>query len=222
MGRGLRLQKITLFIFILLFAVDCENDPGMRVSIKPILDKRLEKIHLFPLHAGFFIEPSLCYLNQEEWQTNMIVGKHHYIFPIGEPCVKSIKNMMIRVFDKVTVLNELPNHEQMERIGLEAVLMLQLKASELELIVEESVWRAIGKHSLSIQASFFDQDLQRIFDDELCAEGKYLDLIDYETEGGWWKTAGPKYGPAVEDAIEKIVFQLAQKLIASRERIISK
>lgn len=46
-----------------------------------------------------------------------------------------------------------------------------------------------------------------------------LDLIDFETEGGWWKTAGPKYGPAVEDSIEKIVFKLAQRLIASREQM---
>ncbi|WKZ20344.1 MAG: hypothetical protein QY310_07200 [Candidatus Jettenia sp. CY-1] len=217
----MRLQKIPLFIFILFFVVDCENNPGKRISIKPVLDKRLKEIHSFPFHAGLFIEPSLRYLNQEEWQTSMIVGKHHYIFPIGESFARSVEDMMMRVFDKVTVLDELPNHGQMERIGLEAVLMLQLKASELELIVEESVWRAIGNHYLSIQASFFDKDLQEIFHEELRAEGRYLDLIDYETEGGWWKTDGPKYGPAVEDAIEKIVFKLAQKLITSGELIVS-
>ena len=66
--------------------------------------------------------------------------------------------------------------------------MVQLKASKLELIVEESVWRAIGKHYLSV-CFLFGQNLNKIFD-ELAVEGKNLDLIDYETEGGWWKISG--------------------------------
>ena len=51
----------------------------------------------------------------------------------------------------------------------------------------------------------------KIFEDGLSVEGKNLDLIDFETEGGWWKISGPKYGPAVEDSIEKLVFKLAQR-----------
>lgn len=172
-----------------------------------------------PCHAGLFIEPSLRHFNQEEWQTSMIVGIHHYVFPIGEPLARSIEEMTKMVFDKVTILNELPNRELIEKTGLDVVLTVQLKESELDLIVEESVWRAIGKHYLSIQASLSGKNLNKIFEDEFIAEGKNLDLIDFETEGGWWKTAGPKYGPAVEDSIEKIVFKLAQRLIASREQI---
>lgn len=90
------------------------------------------------------------------------------------------------------------------------------------MIVEESVWRAIGKHYLSVHVSFLDKNLNKIFEDELAVEGKNLDLIDYETEGGWWKISGPKYGSAVEDSIEKLVFKLAQGLIAFREKIIIK
>lgn len=123
------------------------------------------------------------------------------------------------VFSKVAILNELPSRELIEKIGLEAVLIARLKESKLDLIVEDSVWRAIGKHYLSIRASLLDKNLNTLFEDELVAEGKNLDLIDFETEGGWWKTAGPKYGPAVEDPIEKIVFKLAQRLIASGEQM---
>ena len=50
------------------------------------------------------------------------------------------------------------------------------------MIVEESVWRAIGKHYLAIQASLLDKNLNKIFEDELTVEGKNLDLIDYHTE----------------------------------------
>lgn len=205
-----------------LLIVGCANGRGMKVPIAPTLDKRFKEMQPIPLHAGLFIEPSLRHFSQEEWQTNMIVGIHHYVFPIGEALAKSIEEMTKMVFSKVTILNELPNRELIEKTGLEAVLTVQLKESKLELIVEESVWRAIGKHDLSIQVSMLDKNLNKIFEDELTAAGKNLDLIDFETEGGWWKTAGPKYGPAVEDSIEKIVFKLAQRLIASKEQMVNK
>ena len=216
------MKKITLFILVFLFAVSCAHEQGMKVRIKPVLDKRLKQIQPIPLHVGLFIEPSLRYFRQEERQVSMIVGIHHYVFPVGEPLAKSIAEMTKRVFNKVTVLQELPGREMIEKTGLEAVLSVQLTGSKLELIVEESVWRAIGKHNLSIRVSFLDRNLNRIFEDDFTAEGKNLDLIDYETEGGWWRTAGPKYGPAVEDSIEKITEKLAQRLIASREQIANK
>jgi len=116
----------------------------------------------------------------------------------------------------------MPCREMIEKSGIETVLILKFNTSRLELIVEESVWRAIGKHYLTIQVSFLDKNLNKTFEDELAVEGKNLDLIDYETEGGWWKTSGPKYGPAVEDSIEKIVFKLAQRLIESEGQIVNK
>ncbi|KXK32150.1 MAG: hypothetical protein UZ01_00611 [Candidatus Brocadia sinica] len=213
------MKKVIVFILMFLLVTGCANSRGKKVSIVPMLDKRYKAMQSIPCHAGLFIEPSLRHFNQEEWQTSMIVGIHHYVFPIGEPLARSIEEMTKMVFDKVTILNELPNRELIEKTGLDVVLTVQLKESELDLIVEESVWRAIGKHYLSIQASLSGKNLNKIFEDEFIAEGKNLDLIDFETEGGWWKTAGPKYGPAVEDSIEKIVFKLAQRLIASREQI---
>ena len=194
----------------------------MKVIIKPTLDKRLKEVQPIPLHVGLFIEPSLRHFSQEEWQTDMIAGMHHYIFPIGEPLAKNIDAMARKVFNRVTILNELPGPETIKKAGLEVILTVQLKTSKLELIVEESVWRAIGKHYLSVQVSFLDKNLNKIFEDALSAEGKNLDLIDYETEGGWWKISGPKYGPAVEDSIEKLVFKIAQRLIAFSEKIIIK
>ena len=194
----------------------------MRVTIKPTLDRRLKEVQPMSLHAGLFIEPSLRNFSQEEWQADTIAGIHHYVFQIGEPLAKSVEEMATKVFSKVTILKEMPCPETIEKSGIEKVLILKLNTSKLELIVEESVWRAIGKHYLSIQVSFLDKNLNKIFEDELAVEGKNLDLIDYETEGGWWKTSGPKYGPAVEDSIEKIVFKLAQRLIESEGQIVNK
>ena len=217
------INRITsLIILLFLCAVGCTNGRGMKVTIMPALDKRLKEVHSIPVHVGVFIEPSLRQLSQEERQTDMIVGIHHYVFPIGEPLAKNIEEMTKTVFNKVTILNGLPSHEIVEKDELGGVLTVRLRESKLELIVEDSVWRAIGKHDLSIQASFLDKNLNTIFDEELTVEGKNLDVIDFETEGGWWKTAGPKYGPAVEDAIEKIVFLLAQKLLVSRKPLINK
>lgn len=216
------MKRIILLLFVNIFVVGCVNGHGIKVTIAPSLDKRIKEMQPLPHHVGLFIEPSLRHFSQEEWQTSMIAGIHHYVFPIGAPLSKNIEEMTKRVFNKVTILDELPSKEVAEKAELDNILMVQLKASKLELIVEESVWRAIGKHYLSIQVSFLDKNLNKIFEDELSVEGKNLDLIDFETEGGWWKISGPKYGPAVEDSIEKIVFELAQRLIASMNPMVTK
>lgn len=216
------MRKVFLFVLLLLFALGCADGRGMRVTIKPTLDRRLKEVQPMSLHAGLFIEPSLRNFSQEEWQADTIAGIHHYVFQIGEPLAKSVEEMATKVFSKVTILKEMPCREMIEKSGIETVLILKFNTSRLELIVEESVWRAIGKHYLTIQVSFLDKNLNRIFEDELAVEGKNLDLIDYETEGGWWKISGPKYGPAVEDSIEKIVFKLAQRLIESGGQIVNK
>jgi len=212
-------NKVSLIILLLLLLAGCANEQGIKVPIRPALDKGLRDMQPIPVHTGLFIEPSLRQWTQEEWQTSMIVGIHHYLFPIGEPLAKNIEEMTRKVFSEVTILNELPSHETVRKEELDAVLTIQLMESQLALIVEDSVWRAIGKHDLSIQATFLDKHFMKIFDEKLTVEGKHLDVIDFETEGGWWRTSGPKYGPAVEDSIEKIVFQLAQKLLASDKQI---
>lgn len=216
------MKKAAAFIFMFLVVAGCANGRGIVVRVNPTLDKRLTEVQPMPLHAGLFIEPSLRNFRQEEWQTSMIAGIHHYIFPIGEPLAANIEEMSKRVFHKVTILTGLPDPELVEKAGLDAVLTVQLQESKLDLIVEESVWRAIGKHYLSIRVSLLDKNLRTLFEDVLTAEGKNLDLIDFETEGGWWKTAGPKYGPSVEDSVEKIVFKLAQRLLVAGDHVVNR
>lgn len=125
---------------------------------------------------------------------------------------RNLEEAVKRIFGKVIVLHKLPNDEAIGKMGLDALLTVRLDSSKLELLVEESVWRAIGKHYLSVCVSLSDRNLHILFEDRFVAEGKSLDLIDFETEGGWWKTAGPKYGPAVENSIEHITSQLAESL----------
>lgn len=212
-------SKTVFVVLILLSVTGCAYERGIKVPIRPALDKCLREIQPIPVHLGLYLEPSLRQWTQEEQQTSMIVGIHHYVFSIGEPLAKNIEEMASKVCNKVTILNELPDREKVEADALDAVLIVQFVESKLELIVEDSVWRAIGKHHLSIQATFSDKYFNKIFDEKLTVDGKHLDVIDFETEGGWWKTAGPKYGPAVEDSIEKVVFLLAQKLLVSGKQI---
>ncbi len=80
-------------VLIITFIMGCTNGSGMKVIIKPALDKRLKEIQPIPLHVGLFIEPSLRHFSREEWQNNMIAGIHHYVFPIGEPLAKNIEEM---------------------------------------------------------------------------------------------------------------------------------
>ncbi len=216
------MKKIMVYFLIFLFLSGCTDGRGRKVTIEPVLDKRLKGMELIPLHLGLFIEPSMRYFSQEERQVDMIAGVHHYLFSIGEPLSKNIEETVVRVFNKVTILYKMPDQNMLEEKGLDAVLILNLNSSRLDLIVEDSVWRAIGKHHLSIQVFFLDKKLNTLFEDKLTVEGKNLDLIDYETEGGWWKIDGPKYGPAVEDSIEKLTYELAQRLRSFYESTMKK
>src|SRR3990170_8956362 len=84
------MKKIALFTLLFLFVVGCANSRGMKVPIVPTLDKQLKEMQQIPLHAGLFIDPSLYHFTQEEWQTDMIAGIHHYVFPIGRAYRKYI------------------------------------------------------------------------------------------------------------------------------------
>ena len=53
------MKKIALFTLLVLFIVGCANGRGMKVLIKPTLDRRLKEVQPIPLHVGLFIEPSL-------------------------------------------------------------------------------------------------------------------------------------------------------------------
>ncbi|MFO0793668.1 MAG: membrane lipoprotein lipid attachment site-containing protein [Candidatus Brocadiaceae bacterium] len=216
------MKKTIVYFLILLLLSGCIDGRGRKVTIEPVLDKRLKEMEPIPLHVGLFIDPSMRHFSQEERQVDMIAGVHHYLFSVGEPLSKNIEETVVRVFTRVTIMYKMPDQNMVEEKGLDGVLILNLNSSRLDLIVEDSVWRAIGKHHLAIHVSFLDKNLNTIFEDELAVEGKNLDLIDYETEGGWWKIDGPKYGPAVEDSIEKLTYKLAQRLRSFFETTVKK
>ncbi|MFN3533256.1 MAG: hypothetical protein ACK41Q_12225 [Candidatus Brocadia sp.] len=136
----------------------------------------------------------------------------NFVFPIGEPLSSKIEEMSRIVFKKVIVIDNLQNKE-----ALDGILAVSLKNSDIEIYVETSVWRAIGRHKLSITASFLDPELNKIWESEIAVEGKGLDFITSKVEQEWWITAGPKFGPAVDDAIQKLTYELAQKIITSKE-----
>jgi hypothetical protein len=81
------MKKVIMSVLIITFIMGCTN--GMKVIIKPALDKRLKEKQPIPLHIGLFIELSLRHFSQEEWQNNMIAGIHYYVFPVGEPLAKT-------------------------------------------------------------------------------------------------------------------------------------
>lgn len=209
------MKKIHFGLLALIFIAGCATESGIKPRIEPTLDKRISEMQPLSRHVGLLIDPALRGFKQDEYQSDAVAGHHHYVFWIGEPLSVEIEKMAKRIFTKVTLLNELPAGNVMEKTGLDNVVTVSLSASRLELGVEESVWRAIGKHYLTLHVTFLDKQSRTIFDNSLSVEGKCVDLVDFETEGGWWKVAGPKYGPAVEDAIEKIVFDLSQQLSAA-------
>lgn len=209
------MKKIHFGMLALFFITGCATSSGIKLRIEPTLDKRINEMQPLSRHVGLLIDPALRNFKQDEYQSDAVAGYHHYVFRIGEPLAVEIEKMAKRVFTKVTPLNELPSADVMEKAGLDNIITVSLSTSRLELGVEESVWRAIGKHYLTLHVSFLDKQSRNIFDRSLSVEGKSVDVVDFETEGGWWKVSGPKYGPAVEDAIEKIVFDLAQQLSAA-------
>ncbi len=209
------MKKLRFGMLALLFIAGCATESGISPRIEPTLDKRISEMQPLSRHVGLLIDPALRGFKQDEYQSDAIAGHHHYVFRIGEPLAAEIEKMAKRIFTKVTLLDGLPSGDVMEKAAFDNVITVSLSTSRLELGVEESVWRAIGKHYLTLHVSFLDKQSRNIFDRSLSVEGKCVDVVDFETEGGWWKVAGPKYGPAVEDAIEKIVFGLAQQLLAA-------
>ena len=65
----------------------------------------------------------------------------------------------------------------MEKTGLDNIITVSLSTSRLELGVEESVWRAIGKHYLTVQVSFLDKQSRKILDHSLSVEGNVWILL---------------------------------------------
>ena len=209
--------KYWFILLLFLTSIGCLSGTRPDVRLSPKLDKQLYKITPLPLTVGIYIEPTLrnyvqeVPLKQDEAGTPYYVFPN-FVFPIGETLSAKIEEMSRIVFKKAILIDSLQNKE-----ALDGILAISLKNSEIELHMEVSVWRAIGRHNLSITASFLDPKLNKVWDSEIAVEGEGLDFITSRVEHEWWITTGPKFGPAVDDAIEKLTYELAQKIIASKE-----
>jgi capsular polysaccharide biosynthesis protein len=53
------MKKAIMSVLIITFIMGCANGSGMKVIIKPALDRRLKEIKPISLHAGLFIEPAI-------------------------------------------------------------------------------------------------------------------------------------------------------------------
>lgn len=209
--------KFWLILLSCFLFAGCLSGKRPPVRLSPKLDKRVFQITPLPITVGLYIEPHLRNYVQEAPLKQYEAGTPTYafpnfVFPIGEPLSSKIEEMSKIVFKQVIVIDNVQSKET-----LDGILSVNLKDSEIELYVEPSVWRAIGRHNLSVTASFLDPKLNKIWESEVAVEGKGLDFITSQVEQEWWITTGPKFGPAVEDAIQKLTYELAQKITASKE-----
>ena len=209
--------KYWFILLLFLTSIGCLSGTRPDVRLSPKLDKRIYQITPLPLTVGIYIEPTLRSYVQEVPLKQDVAGTPYYVFPnfvfpIGETLSSKIEEMSRILFKKAILMDSLQNKE-----ALDGILAISLKNSEIELHMEVSVWRAIGRHNLSITASFLDSKLNKVWDSEIAVEGEGLDFITSRVEHEWWITTGPKFGPAVDDAIEKLTYELAQKIIASKE-----
>ena len=218
------LFKYIFFLPFLIILAGCLSGERPPVLISPELDKRVHQITPLPITVGLYIEPNLrnyvqeAPLKQYEAGTPIYVFPN-FVFPFGEPLSSKIEEMSRIVFKNVVVIltDNLQDWEYLKKEPLDGILAVYLKKSDIELYVEISVWRAIGRHNLSITASVLDPNLNKVWESEIAVEGKGLDFITSKVEQEWWITTGPRFGPAVDDAIEKLTYELAQKLTTSKD-----
>lgn len=200
-----------------LILAGCLSGKRPPVSLYPELDKRLYQITPLPVTVGIYVEPDLRNYVQTEHFIHYNIGVHNFVFPIGESLSSKIDEMSKAVFSKAVLIDSMQDQTYLSREPLDGILAVGLKNSEIELYIEESVWRAIGRHKLSIMASFSDPKLNKIWESEISVEGKGFDFISSRVQYEWWVTSGPNFAPAVNDAIEKATYELAKKLTTSKE-----
>ncbi len=214
--RKFILLKICLLLFVITFN-GCIDGTRPPVRITSELDKRLYQLRQLPLNVGIYIDPSLRNHVQEEWLRHYIYGVNRFIFPIGKPLSSNIEEMSRCLFKKAIILNNLQDKELIGNEDLDGILTIGLKESVIVLTIEESVWRAIGQHKLSIIATFLDSKQNKTWESVVSVEGKGFDFVTSKVEHEWWVISGPNFAHAVNDAIQKVTYELAQKLIASKE-----
>lgn len=210
-----------ILLSFLIFA-GCLSGKRPGVMLSPQLDKRVYQITPLPITVGLYIEPALRSYVQEVPLREYEAGSPQFTFPdfifsFGEPLALKIEEMSKIIFKEVVVIDNLQDKESLNRKALDGILAVTLKNSDIKLYIESSVWRAIGQHNLSVLSSFLDPGLNKVWESEVAVEGKGLDFVTSKVEFEWWVTAGPKFGPAVDDAICKLTYDLAQKITASKE-----
>lgn len=211
--------------FILLASLvlpGCLSGQRPPVMISPHLDKRIHQITPLPINVGLYIAPRLRNYVQEAPIKQYEAGAQLYtfpnfVFPFGEPLSSKIEEMSNMLFTRVTVLDNLQPMAAAIHEALDGILTVDLKSSDIELYIEQSVWRAIGRHNLSITATFLDPKQNKIWGSDIAVEGKGLDFITSRVEQEWWATTGPRFGPAVDDSIQQITYELAKKITTSGE-----
>jgi hypothetical protein len=208
------LSKSCFLLLIFSLLNGCLSGTRPPVSLSPRLDKRIYKTTQLPIKIGIYIEPSLRNYVQEEWLRHYNIGIHRLVFPIGEHLSSRLEEMSRIIFREVVFINDLEDKERLNRESMEGILVFALKKSEIELNIEESILWAIGKHTLSITATFLDAGYQKQWGIDVTAEGKGLDVVTSRIEYEWWVTSAPNFAPAVDEAIEKITYELSQRLIA--------
>lgn len=210
---------VVLFLLVLTGCLSGQRPP---VMISPQLDKRVHQVSQLPMNVGLYIEPHLRNYVQEASIKQYEAGAQLYtfpsfVFPFGEPLSLKIEEMSKIIFKKVTPLDNLQNAATGTNEALDGILTVRLKNSVIDLYIEQSVWRAIGRHNLSITAAFTDPRLNKVWESDIAVEGKGLDFITSRVEQEWWETTGPRFGPAVDDSIQQITYELAKKITTSRE-----
>lgn len=210
-----------ILLSFLIFA-GCLSGKRPGVMLSPELDKRVYQVSPLPITVGLYIEPDLRSYVQKAPVREYEAGSpqftfQDFVFPFGEPLSLKIEEMSKIVFKEVVVIDNLENKEDVNRKALDGILAVKLKSSDIKLYIESSVWRAIGRHNLSVVSSFLDPRLNKVWESEVAVEGKGLDFVTSRVEYEWWVTAGPKFGPAVDDAIQKLTYELAQKITTSKE-----
>ncbi|MBW7898600.1 hypothetical protein B188_18460 [Candidatus Brocadiaceae bacterium B188] len=214
-------KYISVFLSILALS-GCLSGQRPPVSISPKLDKRVYQETQLPINVGLYIEPRLRSYVQEAPIKQHEAGAQFYtfpnfVFPFGEPLSLKIEEMSKIIFKKIVVLDNLQNTAYEMSEALDGILTVALKNSDIELYIEQSVWRAIGRHDLSITAAFLDPKQNKIWESDIAVEGKGLDFVTSRVEQEWWMTTGPRFGPAVDDSIQQITYELAQKITTSKE-----
>ena len=214
--------KYGYIVLSFLVISGCLSGQRPPVMISPQLDKRVHQVTQLPMNVGLYIEPHLRNYVQEAPIKQYEAGAQLYtfpnfVFPFGEPLSSKIEEMSKIIFKKVTLLDNLQNTAYGTNEALDGILTVGLKSSDIELYIEQSVWRAIGRHNLSITAAFLDPKQNKVWESDIAVEGKGLDFITSRVEQEWWATTGPRFGPAVDDSIQQVTYELAQKITTSKE-----